>query len=138
MLFPPDRAKYIKELSNVVGILAYKIPEESSVSRYLSQERRAAVAEQINSAILCKYNSPCISVDLTISACPDRSGLPVIPKVELAARYTSTLWGLCHDFRAPALPGTVLPTKSGKDTPTPSFKRSTSSGNTKDEIVCPS
>lgn len=54
LLFPPDREKYIKELGNVLGILAYKIPEESSVSKYLSQERRAAVAEQINSAILCE------------------------------------------------------------------------------------
>lgn len=54
MLFSPDRERYITELSNVLGILAYKVPEESTVSKYLSQERRAAVAEQINSAILCE------------------------------------------------------------------------------------
>lgn len=49
-----DREKYLKELKNVLGILAYIVPEESSVARYLSQERREAVADQINSAILCK------------------------------------------------------------------------------------
>lgn len=51
---PSDRAVYAKELKNVGGLLAYKVPETSSMSKYLSQERREAVAEQINSAILCK------------------------------------------------------------------------------------
>jgi len=50
---PSDRATYLKELANVGGLLAYKVPEESSMSKYLSQERREAVADQINSAILC-------------------------------------------------------------------------------------
>ena len=54
MLLEPDRDRYLKELNNVLGILAYKVPEESSVARYLSQDRREAVAAQINSAILCK------------------------------------------------------------------------------------
>ena len=47
-----DRAVYHKELNNVGGLLAYKVPETSSISKYLSQERREAVADQINSAIL--------------------------------------------------------------------------------------
>jgi hypothetical protein len=47
-----DRAVYLKELNNVGGLLAYKVPETSSISKYLSQERRGAVADQINSAIL--------------------------------------------------------------------------------------
>jgi hypothetical protein len=47
-----DRAVYLKELNNVGGLLAYKVPETSSISKYLSQERREAVADQINSAIL--------------------------------------------------------------------------------------
>jgi CTLH/CRA C-terminal to LisH motif domain len=47
-----DRALYLKELQNVGGLLAYKVPETSSISKYLSQERREAVADQINSAIL--------------------------------------------------------------------------------------
>jgi hypothetical protein len=51
---PNDRATYLKELANVGGLLVYKVPEESSLSKYLSQERREAVADQINSAILCE------------------------------------------------------------------------------------
>lgn len=51
---PSDRATYLKELGNIGGLLAYKVPEDSPVSKYLSQERREAVADQINSAILCK------------------------------------------------------------------------------------
>jgi hypothetical protein len=49
---PSDRAVFSKELTNVGGLLAYKVPETSPVSKYLSQERREAVADQINSAIL--------------------------------------------------------------------------------------
>jgi hypothetical protein len=49
---PSDRAVFLKELTNVGGLLAYKVPETSPVSKYLSQERREAVADQINSAIL--------------------------------------------------------------------------------------
>lgn len=47
-----DRAIYIKELENVGGLLAYKVPEQSAMARYLSQDRREAVADQINRAIL--------------------------------------------------------------------------------------
>lgn len=54
---PSDRARYIKELGNVGGLLAYKQPESSPMAKYLSQERREAVADQINGAILC---SSCI------------------------------------------------------------------------------
>lgn len=51
---PEDRATYFAELGNVGALLAYKVPEQSAMSKYLSQERREAVADQINSAILCK------------------------------------------------------------------------------------
>ena len=47
-----DRDVYLKELNNVSGLLAYKVPERSSVAKYLSQERREAVADQVNRAIL--------------------------------------------------------------------------------------
>lgn len=47
-----DRNVYLKELSNVGGLLAYKVPENSPMAKYLHQERRDRVAEQINSAIL--------------------------------------------------------------------------------------
>lgn len=53
-----DRETYQKELGNVSGLLAYKIPEKSSMAKYLSMERREAVADQINKAIL----SMCISI----------------------------------------------------------------------------
>lgn len=47
-----DRATYYKELENVGGLLAYQVPEKSSISKYLTMERREAVADQINRAIL--------------------------------------------------------------------------------------
>ena len=47
------RAAYLKELGNVGGLLAYKHPENSPLAKYLSQERREAVADQIDTAILC-------------------------------------------------------------------------------------
>lgn len=47
-----DRAIYLKELENVGGLLAYKVPEKSSMAKYLTLERREAVADQINRAIL--------------------------------------------------------------------------------------
>lgn len=53
---PVDRATYLKELENVGGLLAYKVPENSSMAKYLTLERREAVADQINRAILSKSN----------------------------------------------------------------------------------
>lgn len=49
---PTDRATYLKELENVGGLLAYKVPEKSSMAKYLTLERREAVADQISRAIL--------------------------------------------------------------------------------------
>ncbi|KAK0239973.1 CTLH/CRA C-terminal to lish motif domain-containing protein [Armillaria nabsnona] len=86
-----DREKYLKELKNVLGILAYIVPEESSVARYLSQERREAVADQINSAILY------------------RTGLEAVSRVELIARQTSSLWSFAHDLPISARSCTFLP-----------------------------
>jgi len=60
-----DIERHEMELQNVIGLLAYKIPEESTVSRYMEQSRRAAVAEQINSAILCMCNDDLPSTILT-------------------------------------------------------------------------
>ena len=47
-----DRTVYLEELNNVSGLLAYKVPEKSPIAKYLSQERREAVADQVNRAIL--------------------------------------------------------------------------------------
>lgn len=46
-----DRERYREELQGVGGLLAYRVPEESSMAIYLSMERREAVANQVNSAI---------------------------------------------------------------------------------------
>lgn len=54
---PRDRDAYRKEMENVVGLLAYRDPENSPMSKYMQQGRRDAVANQINSAILCKSHA---------------------------------------------------------------------------------
>lgn len=91
-----DRATYLEELKNVAGLLAYKIPEKSSVSKYLTLERREAVADQINRAIL------------------KRTGLPLISSVELVARYTHLLWQAANQHGVKARPGAISPTRSSK------------------------
>lgn len=48
------RAMYLKELESVTALLAYTDLERSPVRKYLDQSRRVALAEQINSAIMCK------------------------------------------------------------------------------------
>lgn len=49
-----ERDVFYEELKNVGGLLAYKTPEGSLMDKYLRQERREAVADQINRSILCK------------------------------------------------------------------------------------
>jgi len=61
---PGDRATYLKELNNVGGLLAYQVPEKSSISKYLTMERREAVADQINRAVLSE------PVFITVSLLP--------------------------------------------------------------------
>jgi hypothetical protein len=51
---PTDRGTYLEELGQVGGLLAYKTPESSPMAKYLSLARREAVADQINSAVLCR------------------------------------------------------------------------------------
>ncbi|KAJ6596997.1 lish motif-containing protein [Mycena vulgaris] len=89
-----EHAAYAQELRNVVGLLAYPDPQSSPVAKYLSQERREAVANQINTAILY------------------RTGLPAISHLELSTRYTSTLWSFLHDFHVKPRPGGPLPPTS--------------------------
>lgn len=88
---PSDRDLYVKELTNIGGLLAYKVPEHSSISKYLSQGRREAVADQINRAIL------------------DRMGLPSVSSLELLTRYTSTVWSFAHQVGAKSRPGALIP-----------------------------
>jgi hypothetical protein len=51
-LRPEDRAVYLQEIKDVGGLLAYIEPETSVVSGFLDQQRRIALAQQINAAIL--------------------------------------------------------------------------------------
>jgi len=97
-----EREMYLQELSNVCGLLAYTDPENSYLAKYLSHERREAVADQINSAI--KY----------------RMGLPAISNLELATRYTSTLWSFLHDLDVKPRPDAMLPPSKGKVMPSSS------------------
>jgi len=58
---PRDRVQYLEEWENVGGLLAYVVPERSPMAKYLTQERREAVADQINRAILYYAGDPPIS-----------------------------------------------------------------------------
>jgi len=91
-----DRATYLKELENVGGLLAYKVPEKSSMAKYLTLERREAVADQINRAILSTM------------------GRPLVSALELLTRHTHVLWQYAHQHGAKSRPGVVLPQKSSK------------------------
>ncbi|KAJ3752789.1 CTLH/CRA C-terminal to lish motif domain-containing protein [Lentinula raphanica] len=75
-----DSSRYMKELESVIGLLAYHVPEESPVSEYLAQERRDAVANQLDHAIL--YHTK----------------RPVISYLELYVRYTSTVWDILNNL----------------------------------------
>jgi len=105
---PADRITYSKELKNVSGLLAYPVPEESSISKYLTMERREAVADQINRAIL------------------KRTGKPTISSLELITRYTSVLWSTANREDIRPRPGAILPpirkdTDITEDSPVPTF-----------------
>lgn len=95
-----ERAIYLKELSNVGGLLAYTIPEKSPMGKYLHQERRDRVAEQINSAILRSLihtvHMLTLSEQLMLA---DHTNMPSISYLELAVRYTHCLWAMLHELR---------------------------------------
>ncbi|KAJ2913434.1 hypothetical protein MD484_g6972, partial [Candolleomyces efflorescens] len=88
---PKDREVYKQELKNVGGILAYKIPEESPVAKYLAYQRREAVADQINRAVL------------------HRTGSSPTSSIELLTRYTTALWETAQEHKVKVRPGAVIP-----------------------------
>lgn len=50
---PPDvRAVYLQEIKDVGALFAYTDPETSILSGFLAQDRRVALADQVNMAIL--------------------------------------------------------------------------------------
>ncbi|TFK42501.1 PQ loop repeat-domain-containing protein [Crucibulum laeve] len=91
---PLDRAAYQKEIENIGCLLAFEVPETSSVSAYLSMERRQAVGDQIKRAIL------------------KRTGHAPISKVELCVRYTHVLWLMAHHQGIKPRPGVMVPPTS--------------------------
>jgi len=88
---PSDHEQYYQELKDVAGLLAYKVPETSSSNKFLSQKRREAVAEQIDSAILYA------------------SGRPVISTLELIVRHVTTVWAHAHELGVTPQPGASVP-----------------------------
>lgn len=86
-----DREIYRKELNAVGGLLAYRIPEKSPMACYLTQERRAAVADQVNSAILFHIGDPATSY------------------IELYFRQTSTIWNTMRDLAMQLPPASQYP-----------------------------
>ncbi|KAG1782613.1 PQ loop repeat-domain-containing protein [Suillus placidus] len=111
---PEDRATYLKELENVGGLLAYKVPEMSPMSKYLDQARRECVADQINRAIL--YHSNLLSVS----------------HLEVAVRYNSALWGALSELHI------KVPTNSSRPAGVTLPPKPTSSASTSGEKNSPS
>ncbi|KAI0721086.1 hypothetical protein C8T65DRAFT_566716 [Cerioporus squamosus] len=97
-----DRARYLHELRDVGGLLAYIKPENSPLSAYMTQQRREGIADQIDGAILYRAKRPAIS------------------RIELYARYTTTLWGMLHEKEVKTPPrstwplGVSLPPSAGR------------------------
>ncbi|KAI0797987.1 CTLH/CRA C-terminal to lish motif domain-containing protein [Abortiporus biennis] len=88
---PSDRAKYLAVLGDVGGLLAYSHPEESPMAPYLSQERREAIADQVEAAIFYHLKQPPIS------------------NIELCIRQTSAVWEKLHKFKYPLPPPSRRP-----------------------------
>ncbi|KAL6300121.1 hypothetical protein BKA93DRAFT_544072, partial [Sparassis latifolia] len=86
-----DRALYLHELGRVSALLAYRVPESGPTAEYMTPERREAVANQIESAILY------------------RLGQPTTSKIELSTRYTSVLWSALHDMNVKSPPPSAWP-----------------------------
>lgn len=102
---PKEKELYRKELENVGGLLAYTVPEESPVHKYMSYERREAVADQINRATLY------------------RSGLSPISTIEVLTRYTTVLWQAARVHGVKVRTGAYLPPRTaGPPTPSPATR----------------
>ncbi|KZT70137.1 hypothetical protein DAEQUDRAFT_725760 [Daedalea quercina L-15889] len=86
-----ERSQYLWELRKVGSLLAYAVPEKGPVTQYLGQDRREALADSIDSAILY------------------RTGQPVVSSVELAARQTAVVWTMLHDQKVKLPPPSSWP-----------------------------
>ncbi|KAI5119179.1 hypothetical protein M0805_000633 [Coniferiporia weirii] len=86
-----DRDLYRKELNSVGGLLAYRVPESSKISKYMEQGRREAVADQVNSAILYHMGQPATSL------------------AELYVRQTAAVWLTMRDVDLRIPPPSLWP-----------------------------
>jgi hypothetical protein len=66
-LKPEERAVYLQEIKDVGALFAYSEPETSILKDYLKQDRRVALAEQVNRAIIRESSSSSPSLTDVIS-----------------------------------------------------------------------
>ncbi|KAG8998271.1 hypothetical protein FRB94_006969 [Tulasnella sp. JGI-2019a] len=88
---PGDKVLYMEELQNVGALMAYEVPETSPVSKYMSMQRREAVAEQINSAVLYRMNQA------------------PLPYLQRYAEHTTAVWKMLEEFGASLPPPSTWP-----------------------------
>jgi hypothetical protein len=112
---PVDRDTYLKELENVGGLLAYKVPEKSSISKYLTLERREAVADQISRAILSKLISSAFKI-MTELYYAERTGRPIFSSLEILTRHTQVSWDYARDCQVKPRAGAIYPPRNVNDT----------------------
>ncbi|EPQ58083.1 hypothetical protein GLOTRDRAFT_72118 [Gloeophyllum trabeum ATCC 11539] len=120
-----DRKRYSDELKHVMSLLAYTVPENSPVARYMGPERREAVADQVNSAIL------------------HRTGYQSVSGIELSARYTSVIWSFLHEMEVKSPAESSRPAgirlNPTTESPSPASALSTkTTGADKDNEIVPS
>lgn len=111
---PTDRDTYLKELENVGGLLAYKVPEKSSMAKYLTLERREAVADQISRAILSRFTSSAFKI-MTELYCTERTGRPIFSSLEILTRHTQVSWDYAREYNAKSRVGAILPPRNVND-----------------------
>ncbi|KAG8856068.1 hypothetical protein FRB96_006635 [Tulasnella sp. 330] len=86
-----DKVLYMEELQNVGALIAYQVPETSPVSKYMSMQRREAVAEQINCAILHRTNQT------------------PLPYLQRYAEQTTAVWSLLEELGEQLPPASTWP-----------------------------
>ncbi|WOO85026.1 uncharacterized protein LOC62_06G008531 [Vanrija pseudolonga] len=94
-LRPEHRAAYLQEIKDVTALLGYNNPETSILRGFLEQERRIALAQQVNAAILRS------------------EGRPVQSHLEQIARTASAIYSTLHDAGIDPQPSWTADSKSG-------------------------
>ncbi|KAG6917950.1 hypothetical protein DXG01_017134 [Tephrocybe rancida] len=121
------RATYIRELTNVGGLLAYSEPERSSIRKYLMQERRDALADQIHRAILGALRFLWLRFWSLTRAFEELADICSVSSLELLVRYTSNLWYFANKMDVKPRPGAILPPTSDTSDVSPSIHLSLAS-----------